>query len=112
MLEDTPCRTMYDTVNRDMWWVLMLRTTGEPHGKVRSSGPGMGLEGYRTLSAWYMTMSGSTVHQLRSAAMKPKQATSEDAVAAVVDSWREQLAHLWAMGTNNDRYRNMSRWKL
>ena len=38
--------------------------------------------------------------RMRIAVMRPKQAASEDAVAAMVESWREQLANLLTMDTN------------
>ena len=66
----------YASLNRDMWWTLRSKTAVATHVKVRSSGQGNGLDGYRKIAQWCIRMSGSTIHQLRIDVMKPQHAAS------------------------------------
>ena len=71
---------MYHTLNQDMWWLMVYKTTGDANKKVMSCAVGEGFEAYRKVSHWYYTISSDLIGDLRMRVMRPTPATKEDEI--------------------------------
>ena len=79
-----------EELDRDMWSILMAKTTGEAEEKLEGCAQGDGLWGYLRIHLWFTKTTAQGKSMRRSAIMTPTRCKHEHEISAAIEKWEEK----------------------
>lgn len=79
-----------ESLDRDMWSILMSKATGEAEGKLEGCNQGEGLWGYLRIHLWFTKTTAQGKSLRRSAIMTPTRCKHEHEISSAIEKWEEK----------------------
>ena len=80
-----------DDFNKDLYYILMEKTTGESGLKVKSVDIDKGLHAYFKIYWWFVRTSGIAIQELSRKVMHPEAIVKEEKMMDHIEAWEADL---------------------
>ena len=91
----------FDTLNEDLYYILVEKTEGESAIKVKSVDTGSGLMAYHRIYWWFVKTSGIALQDRSRKVMYPEPVTREEKMMEGIEAWE---AHVKVLDQHGDAY--------
>ena len=89
----------FESLEEDLYYILIDKTTGAGLEKVQAITPGQGVTAFMRLFVWFGCCSGLAIQERVRRVMNPTSPKRDEDISAALDSWLEEVSLVEAHGS-------------